>query len=65
MMLCLAEIRTYQLPNDEQMRYVLNHGRGFIFEDLPNNCRAITDRPSYNTRNASQLTTLKYIHSVV
>ena len=27
MMLCLAVIRTYQLPNDEQVRYVSSHGR--------------------------------------
>ena len=25
---CLTEIRTYHLPDDERMRYVLSHGRG-------------------------------------
>ena len=29
MMRCQAEIRTYHLPDDERMRYVLNHGRGY------------------------------------
>ena len=25
---CRTEIRTYHLPDDERMRYVLSHGRG-------------------------------------
>ena len=27
---CRAEIRTYPLPDDERMRYVLNHGLGMV-----------------------------------
>ena len=27
---CLTEIRTYHLPDDEQMRYVLGHGHGLL-----------------------------------
>ena len=26
---CRAEIRTYYLPDEERMRYVLSHGRGY------------------------------------
>ena len=27
-----TEIKTYHLPDDEQMRYVLSHGRGLFFK---------------------------------
>ena len=33
----VAEIRTYQLPDDKRMRYLLSHGRGFTIDKYDKN----------------------------